>query len=102
MKTPLQTTPARGSVPGLHDEHQVAFYGLSTCIWCKRTRQFLEEQGIRFDYTYVDLLQGQEREEAVEKVRRWNPTVSFPTLVVDDEKCLIGYKQDEVKKVLGL
>jgi glutaredoxin-like protein NrdH len=92
----------RGSVPGGHSEHDVVFYGISTCVWCKRTRRFLEEQGIAFDYVYVDLLTGQEREEVVAQVRRWNPKASFPTIVVDDSRCVIGYRPEEIKEVLGL
>jgi glutaredoxin len=93
---------AKGSVPGPHDEHHTVFYGISTCIWCKRTRQFLESQGVAFDYAYVDLLHGQEREDVLTAVRRWNPATSFPTIVVDDSKCVVGYKQEELKEVLGL
>jgi len=93
---------SRGSVPGAHNEHQTVFYGLSTCVWCKRTRNFLEQEDVAFDYIYVDLLKGQERAEVVEEVRRWNPSVSFPTIVVDDAKCVVGYKQDQLKEVLGL
>ncbi|NIV37915.1 MAG: glutaredoxin family protein [Anaerolineae bacterium] len=93
---------AKGSVPGYRDEHRVAFYGLSTCIWCKRTRQFLESQGVAFDYAYVDLLRGQEREEVLTVVRRWNPATSFPTIVVDDSESVVGYKTEELKEALGL
>jgi glutaredoxin-like protein NrdH len=93
---------SRGSVPGAHDEYRTVFYGLSTCVWCKRTRNFLEQEGVAFDFVYVDLLKGQERAEVVEEVRRWNPSVSFPTIVVDDAKCVVGYKQDQLKEVLGL
>ena len=93
---------AKGSVPGPHDEHRIVFYGLSTCIWCKRTRQFLESQGVAFDYVYVDLLRGQEREEVLALVRQWNPATSFPTVVVDDSTCVVGYRQEEIKEALGL
>ena len=92
----------RGSISGSRDEHQVFFYGLSTCIWCKRTRQFLEDRGVKFDYVYVDLLQGQEREEIIQQIRAWNPSVSFPTIVVDDAQCVVGYKPERLKEVLEL
>ena len=93
---------AKGSVPGYRDEHHIAFYGLSTCIWCKRTRAFLESRDVKFDYVYVDLLQGQEQKEAIEQVRRWNPATSFPTVVVDGNQCVVGYKPDKLKEVLEL
>ncbi len=93
---------AKGSIAGRRGEHRTVFYGLSTCIWCRRTRQFLEDQGVEFEYVYVDLLKGQEREEAIEQVRCWNSAVSFPTVVVDDNQCVIGYKQEQLKEALGL
>jgi glutaredoxin len=77
-------------------------YALSTCVWCKRTRQFLEDQDVEFDYIYVDLLQGEERREVAAQVRKWNPSASFPTVVIDDEKCIIGYNKDQIRELLGL
>lgn len=93
---------AKGNVSGHHNEHHVVFYGLSTCIWCKRTRKFLEDNEVAFDYFYVDLLSDQEREDVVAQVRRWNPRTSFPTIVVDDSRCVIGYKPEQIKEALGL
>jgi glutaredoxin-like protein NrdH len=93
---------ARETVPGSRNRHHVLFYGLSTCIWCKRTRQFLESNDVAFDVVYVDLLQGAEREAVVEQVRRWNPSVSFPTLVIDNRRCIIGYRPEEIQEALGL
>jgi len=93
---------AKGNVEGSNSKHQTVFYGLSTCIWCKRTRQFLEDASVSFDFFYVDLLQGEERQEALDRIRPWNPSLSFPTVVVDDADSVIGYKPDELKEALGL
>lgn len=93
---------AKGSVVGSKNQHRVQFFGISTCIWCKRTRQFLEERGVAFDYVYVDLLRGQEQEEAKAQVRRWNPALSFPTVVVDDARSVVGYRPEELAEVLEL
>jgi len=93
---------ARETVPGSRNRHHVLFFALSTCIWCRRTRQFLENNDVAFDVVYVDLLQGAEREAVVEQVRRWNPSVSFPTLVIDNQRCIIGYRPEEIQEALGL
>ncbi len=93
---------AKGIVHGQHVEHQTVFYGLTTCGWCRRTRKFLEEQNVEFNYVYVDKLKGQERKDAVEQVRCWNSAVSFPTVVVGEEHCIIGHKPEKLKEVLGL
>jgi len=95
-------TESRGSVTGTHQEHQVKFYGLSTCIWCRKTRQFLEEEHVAFDFVYVDLLEGDERDAVKDEIREWNPRVSFPTIVIDSAACVTGFKTDELRKALDL
>jgi len=82
--------------------HKVLMYGLSTCVWCKKMREFLENEGVVFDIVYVDKLEGDDRAEALEEVRRWNPATSFPVVVIDSERSVNGYRPDEVKEVLGL
>jgi glutaredoxin len=81
------------------DSGRVMLYALSTCIWCKKTKSLLDELGVAYDYEYVDLLQGQEKTEVMDIVRRWNAACSFPTLVVKD-RCIVGFREDDIRKVL--
>lgn len=81
------------------DAGPVTLYALSTCVWCRKTRNLLDELGVAYDYEYVDLLQGEERDGAIEQVRKWNPACSFPTLVIGD-KCIIGFREQEIKEAL--
>jgi glutaredoxin-like protein NrdH len=83
------------------DKGKLVLFALSTCGWCKKTRELIEDLDANYDYVYVDLLQGKEREEVVEMVKKWNPQVSFPTLVINDEECIIGFKEEEIKEALG-
>jgi glutaredoxin-like protein NrdH len=92
----------RGAVSGSAGDHSVMFYGLSTCGWCKRTREFLEENSVAFDYMYVDLLEGGERAQAIEEIRRVNPKTSFPTVVIDGDAVVVGYDPDRLKEALDL
>jgi glutaredoxin-like protein NrdH len=80
---------------------KVMLYALSTCGWCKRTKALLKELGVEYDYIDVDLLQGDELKEVVEKVVKFNPDSNFPTMVIDDKKCIVGYKEDDIRKALG-
>jgi glutaredoxin-like protein NrdH len=79
------------------DKGSVDLYALSTCVWCKMTKALLEKMDVGFDYVYVDQLQGEEKEKTLDELKRWNPKCSFPSLVVNGEKCIIGYKEDEIK-----
>ncbi len=86
-------------VPG-KNAGNIMLYALSTCGWCRKTKQLLDELGVKYDYEYVDHLQGKPREETMEVVKRWNPGCTFPTLVINDEKCIVGYKEDEIREAL--
>ncbi len=81
---------------------KIVLYALSTCVWCKKTRGFLDKLGVEYDYTYVDLLKSKERDEVEEEVEKWNPSCSFPTIVIDNNDCVVGYDENEIKEKLGL
>jgi len=77
---------------------RVMLYALSTCGWCSKTKELLRELGIEFDYMYVDLLEGKEQDEAMNTVERFNPSGSFPTLVINDRKCIVGFREKEIRE----
>ena len=81
---------------------KLMLYALSTCIWCKKTKQLLTDLGVEYDYTFVDLLQGAEKDDTMKIVEKWNPECSFPTLVVNDSQCIVGFKEKEIKEALKL
>ena len=81
---------------------KIILYALSTCGWCRKTKEFLNSLGVDFSYIFVDLLEEQEKEEIMEDVIKWNPRRSFPTLIINDEKCIVGYKEDQIKEALGI
>jgi Glutaredoxin and related proteins len=83
------------------DKGTVRLYALSTCQWCHKTKVLLEELGVAFDYEYVDLLEGKEQSAAMDQVERWNASGSFPTLVIDDEKAIVGFREKEIREALG-
>ena len=83
-------------------QHDVILYALSTCIHCRHTRQFLEENNIDFDCTYVDKLEGDEQKQALEKVREVNPRLSFPTMIVGPaHTVVVGFNPEAIKEALG-
>jgi glutaredoxin-like protein NrdH len=83
------------------DVGHIMVFALSTCGWCAKTRKLLEELGVAYDYEYVDLLKGEERKKAVKAVEKWNPAGSFPIIVLKETKCIIGFKEDEIRKALA-
>jgi glutaredoxin-like protein NrdH len=78
----------------------IKLFALSTCPWCRKTKQLLDDLGVEYYFTDVDLLNGEERSETMKTVRKWNPNGSFPTLVIDDNKCIVGFKEEEIREAL--
>ena len=79
---------------------KVMLYALSTCGWCAKTRKLLSDLGIAYDYVYVDLLAGNDRDDATKAMKQWNPAISFPTIIINDDKCIIGFDEKEIRRVL--
>ncbi len=78
----------------------IMLYALSTCGWCKKTKKLLGDLGAEYDYIDVDLLKGAERDNVMKTVEKWNPDCSFPTLVIGNNKCIAGFKEDQIRAAL--
>ena len=77
----------------------IKVYALSTCVHCKHAKEFLEEKHIPYDCVHVDYLTGEERTKVMDIVRKLNPALSFPTIVIGD-KVIVGFRRDELLKML--
>jgi glutaredoxin-like protein NrdH len=85
-------------VPG-QNQGDVTLYALSTCPWCRKTKQLLNEKGVEYNYYDVDQVKGQEKEEIIAQVRKYNTALSFPVLVING-KAIIGFKEEEIKEAI--
>ena len=81
---------------------KIMLYTLSTCGWCRKTKEFLNKLGVEYYFIHVDYLEGDDRENTIEVIKKWNPRCSFPTIVINDKECIVGFKEDKIKEVLGL
>jgi glutaredoxin-like protein NrdH len=77
--------------------HTITLFALSTCGWCRKTKRLLDELGLAYDFVDVDTLEGAHSEEARTEVSRWNPRCSYPTLVIDGDRCVVGFDEDELR-----
>jgi glutaredoxin-like protein NrdH len=90
------------TVEGTNSTHKVLLFALSTCGWCRRTRQFLEEKGVAYDYIYVDLLTGDPRREVLAELKKWTTRRAFPTIVIDEDEVQTGLDKEKLEKALEL
>lgn len=83
------------------DKGPILLYALSTCGWCKKTKNLLNTLGVAYDYIDVDYLMGTERTQIIKEIEEWNPQCTFPTLVINNKHCIVGFKEQDIRKVIG-
>lgn len=79
----------------------VKVWALSTCPYCKMTKAYLDENGVAYEHTDVDLLEGEERQRAIDEVKRLSGGTSFPVVQVDGE-VVVGFNKVRLKELLHL
>lgn len=89
-------------VEGNKKDHKVFLYTLSTCGWCKKTKQFLKDNDVEYEYIEVDKCTREERKKVIEDIKARKASMGFPLAIIDDEIMISGYKVDKYKEVLGL
>jgi ferredoxin-thioredoxin reductase catalytic subunit/glutaredoxin len=82
-------------------EKPLTFYTLSTCGYCEITKKMLDDLEVAYESIVVDLLSPEEKEEAVEEIKKYNPRCTFPTLIYGDE-VITGMKLQKIKDMLGV
>lgn len=82
------------------DRGDILIYALSTCGWCRKTKNYLISEGVAFDYIDVDLLEGEDLRETMEAVEKFNRSGSFPTIVFNDSVGLIGFNETKIKELI--
>jgi glutaredoxin len=89
-------------VNGGKSDHGVFVFALSTCGWCKRTKEFLGENDVAFEYIDVDKCTLEEKREVGRLLKERDASLGFPVTIVDDEVVISGYKPEELREALGL
>lgn len=82
------------------DRGDIRLYALSTCVWCKKTKALLQELQVAHTVTDVDLLEKEDRVKTMEEVRKWNPACSFPSLVINNQTCIVGFDEAKIRETL--
>ena len=80
---------------------QVKVFALSTCPYCRMVRKYLDENSVAYDAVEVDMLEGTERTDAVDEVKRLSGGSSFPVVIIGDE-VIVGFNKKRIKELLSL
>ena len=89
-------------VSGTKNNHKVTLYALSTCVWCKLTKEFLNENNVEYEYVYVDLCDEDDKQKIQEIIQSKVGSLIYPTTIVDDKVVITGFRKDKLKEALEL
>ena len=89
-------------VSGKKNVHKVTLYALSTCVWCKMTKQFLTDNNIEYEYIDVDLCEDEDKQKIHQLILSKGGTLTYPTTIIDDKVVVTGFRKDQLKEALGI
>ena len=68
-------------------------YALTTCLHCKNTKKFLEENHYDVTVIHLDDYCDAQRADLMEKVRKYNPRGTFPVVLMPNGKVIVGFRK---------
>jgi glutaredoxin-like protein NrdH len=89
-------------VSGKKNNHKVTLYALSTCVWCKMTKQYLNDNGVEYQWVDVDLLDENDKTRVHTDIISKGGVLSYPTIIVDEKTVITGFRKDLLKEALNL
>lgn len=72
----------------------VVVYALTTCPWCRKTKQWLTDGKIDFEAIDVDTLPASEQDAVADKVEKVSGGRRFPVTVINGE-VVVGFSPDK-------
>ncbi len=81
-------------------DKKIRIYSLSTCAACNKVKKFLDEHKISYETIVVDQLDSGEQWLASKELKKYNPSGSYPTVII--EEVVNGFDEPKLKQVLGL
>ncbi|MFX1409711.1 MAG: glutaredoxin family protein [Promethearchaeota archaeon] len=88
-------------VNGKNDRRDVLLFTLSTCMWCKKCKRWLDEHNIAYRYVDVDKIEFDHKAEILDYLRnRFEGTrISYPFMICDDEH-VVGYNPNRYEELM--
>lgn len=76
--------------------HNVKIYTTPTCVWCKKVKEFLNENNVEFKEVDVSTDQ-----EAAQEMTEKSGQTGTPVIDIDGT-IIVGFDETAIRKALGL
>lgn len=90
------------NIEGEGKSENLTLLSLSTCGFCASARKYLVSRGLAFRYLELDHLSPDKKAKIISEFRnRFGRRPSFPSLVIEGERFLVGFIKDHWDEELG-
>jgi glutaredoxin-like protein NrdH len=79
----------------------VFMYTLSTCPWCRKTKQYFTDHKIPFQYVDYDLQSVEEQQKIEQEMKSRSGPLSFPWVLIGDD-LVVGWNPKKYDELLAL
>ena len=79
----------------------VFVYALSTCPWCRKAKQYFEENDVVFEAVDVDLLEDDESDRLAGEACELSGSRAYPVVKIGAE-VIVGYAPERYAALLGI
>jgi len=88
-------------VNGKNDKQDVSIFTLSTCMWCKKCKRYLNEREIKYKYIDIDKITPDQKSKILQYLREnYKPDrISYPFLICDN-KFVVGYDPNKYEELM--
>lgn len=87
------------SVEGKKDNN-VTIVTLSTCMWCKKCKRFLQDKEIKYQYIDVDKIPPEDKSKILNYLKEsYQSRISYPFLICDKGH-VVGYDPQKYEELM--
>ncbi|MCK5736132.1 MAG: glutaredoxin family protein [Spirochaetaceae bacterium] len=80
------------TIEGKGQAENLTLFSLSTCGFCHSARKYLKDRGLAFQYLELDTIPAEDKTGIKDEFKgKFGRRPSFPTLVINGERFLIGF-----------
>ncbi|MHA2039234.1 MAG: glutaredoxin family protein [Promethearchaeota archaeon] len=82
-------------------EDNIIIFTLSTCMWCKKCKRFLDDRNLKYKYIDIDKIERSDKSKILEYLRsKYSARISYPFLVCEKGH-VVGYNPNQYEELLG-
>ncbi len=89
-----------GSILGINEDYRIVMYGANWCPDCRKSKAFLEDNKINFQYIEIDKEENAWAIPIIKEIN--NGKRKIPTIVINDELVLVEPENEELRQALKI